>query len=160
MPMTQEFRIDERALSKGELTNASLVANRAFFNDPFFRFLSPSDHLRSRGLTIFFRANLAHLGEGGRIVTVREPNGTIKGMAPWLPTERYPQSRRTQLAHIPGTFRVRPITGPGQSLRWSLRDPSVTPRPNTGRSGLTTDDPDLLAHRRSSLTSRHVPVHP
>ena len=36
----------------------------------------------------------------------------------------------------------------------------VTPRLHTGRSGLTTDDPDLLAHGRSSLARRHVPVRP
>jgi ribosomal protein S18 acetylase RimI-like enzyme len=104
--MTQDFRLDERALSKGELTSVSLVANRAFFNDPFFRFLSPSDRLRSRGLTMFFRANLAHFGDGGRIVTVRKDDDTIVGVAAWLPTERYPQPVRTQLAQIPGTFRA------------------------------------------------------
>jgi GNAT superfamily N-acetyltransferase len=104
--MTPDLRLDEHVLSKGELTDASLVAKRAFFNDPFFRFLSPSEHLRSRGLAIFFRANLAHIGDGGRIVTVREPRGTIVGVAAWLPTERYPQSVGTQLAQIPGTLRA------------------------------------------------------
>lgn len=106
MPMTPDLRLDERTLSKGDLTKASLVTNRAFFNDPFFRFLFPGDRLRSRGLTIFFRANLAHFGEGGRIVTVREPNNTIAGVAAWLPTEQYPQSVGTQLAQIPGTLRA------------------------------------------------------
>ena len=105
-PMAKDFRLDERALSKGELTDASLVANRAFFNDPFFHFLSPGERLRARSLTIFFRANLAHFGEGGRIVTVREPDNTIVGVAAWLPTGRYPQSVRTQLVQIPGTFRA------------------------------------------------------
>ena len=104
--MAKDIRIDERVLSKGELTAASLVANRAFFNDPFFRFLSPGERLRSRGLMIFFRANLAHFGEGGRIVTAREPDDTIVGVAAWLPTDRYPQSVRTQLSQIPGTFRA------------------------------------------------------
>jgi GNAT superfamily N-acetyltransferase len=104
--MTHDLRLDERVLSKGELTNASLVANRAFFSDPFFRFLSPSDRLRSRGLTLFFRANLAHFGDGGRIVTVRQADDTIVGVAAWLPTDRYPQSVGTQLAQIPGTFRA------------------------------------------------------
>jgi ribosomal protein S18 acetylase RimI-like enzyme len=106
MAMTTDLRLDEHKLSKRELTEASLVAKRAFFEDPFFRFLSPHEHLRSRGLTIFFRANLAHLGQGGRIVTVREPHGTIVGVAAWLPTERYPLSVATQLAQIPGTLRA------------------------------------------------------
>jgi ribosomal protein S18 acetylase RimI-like enzyme len=82
------------------------VANRAFFNDPFFRFLSPGDRLRARGLRIFFRANIAHLGEGGRIVTVRSDDDVILGMAAWLPTNRYPQSIGTQLAQVPGTLRA------------------------------------------------------
>jgi ribosomal protein S18 acetylase RimI-like enzyme len=79
---------------------------RAFFNDPFFRFLSPSERLRTRGLTFFIRANLAHFGEGGRVVTVRQPDHTIAGVAGWLPTGCYPQSMGTQLAQIPGTFRA------------------------------------------------------
>ena len=106
MPMASDLRLDERVLSRGELTSASLVAMRAFFNDPFFRFLSPSGRLRSRSLSIFFRANLAHFGEGGRIVSVRQPNDTVVGVAAWLPAGRYPQSVRTQLSQIPGTFRA------------------------------------------------------
>jgi ribosomal protein S18 acetylase RimI-like enzyme len=104
--MASDLRLDERILSRSELTNASLVATRAFFNDPFFRFLSPSERLRTRGLTLFIHANLAHFGEGGRIVTVRQPNDTIVGVAAWLPTGRYPQSVGTQLTQIPGTFRA------------------------------------------------------
>jgi len=51
--MQSDRRLDERTLSKGEVRSAALVANRAFFNDPFFRFLSPGDRFRARGLTIF-----------------------------------------------------------------------------------------------------------
>jgi len=98
--------LDERTLTKNEFTSAALVANRAFFNDPFFRFLSPGDRLRERGLTIFFRTNLAHAGEGARLVTVRDAADTIVGLSLWLPTNRYPQSARTQLAQLPGTVRA------------------------------------------------------
>ncbi len=104
--MVSDLRLDERALTRSALTDASLVAMRAFFNDPFFRFLSPSERLRTRGLTLYFGASLAHFGEGGRIVTVRQPDDTIVGLAAWLPTGRYPQSVRTQLTQIPGTFRA------------------------------------------------------
>jgi hypothetical protein len=54
------LRLDERILTKSEFTTASLVAKRAFFNDAYFRFLSPGDRPRDKGLTIFFRANLGY----------------------------------------------------------------------------------------------------
>ncbi|HEY5265951.1 MAG TPA: GNAT family N-acetyltransferase [Acidimicrobiales bacterium] len=104
--MKNGLHLDESVLSKAELTSAALVANRAFFDDPFFRFLSPNDRLRERGLTIFFRANLIHLGEGARVVTVRSTADAIQGVAAWLPTDRYPQSIRTQIAQVPGTLRA------------------------------------------------------
>jgi len=104
--MAHDLQLNEQVLSKGELSNATQMAKRAFFTDPFFHFLSPNDRLRDRGLTIFFRANLAHLGEGSRIVTVRDGNDTIQGLAAWLPTGCYPQSVGTQLAQVPGTLRA------------------------------------------------------
>jgi ribosomal protein S18 acetylase RimI-like enzyme len=100
------LHLDARPLIAREFTSAALVANRAFFNDPFFRFLSPGDRLRTRGLTIFFRANLVHAGEGARIVTVRDDGDAIVGLSLWLPTNRYPQSAGTQLAQVPGTLRA------------------------------------------------------
>ena len=100
------LRLDERTLTKNEFTSAALVANRAFFNDPFFRFLSPGDRLRDRGLTIFFRTSLTRAGEGARLVTVRDDADAIVGLSLWLPTNRYPQSAITQLAQIPGTLRA------------------------------------------------------
>lgn len=100
------LRLDVRTLTKSEFTSASLVAKRAFFNDPFFRFLSPGARLRDRGLTIFFRASLVHAGEEAHLVTVRDDDDTIVGLSLWLPTNRYPQSATTQLAQIPGTVRA------------------------------------------------------
>jgi len=104
--MKKGLRLDESALSKAEFTRSAQVATRAFFDDPFFRYLSPNDRLRERGLTIFFRANLVHLGGGARVVTVRSLNNEIQGAAAWLPTDRYPQSARTQLTQVPGTLRA------------------------------------------------------
>jgi hypothetical protein len=108
--MAHDLQLNEKVPSKGELTNATQMAKLAFFSDPFFQFLSPNDRLRDRGLTIFFRANLAHLGAGNRTVTVRDRNGTIQGLAAWLPTGCYPQSAGTQLAQVPGTLRALPST--------------------------------------------------
>lgn len=88
------------------MKRASEVAMRAFFDDPFFVFLSENEHLRERGLRIFFRAMLIHLGKGGRIVTARTPDNQIVGVSAWLPTECYPQAVSTQLAQIPGILRA------------------------------------------------------
>lgn len=100
------LHLDERVLNRKELSEAALVANRAFFDDPFYKFLSNDDNLRSRGLTIFFRAMLKHLGKGGRIITVRDEHDKILGVSAWLPTDCYPQSIGTQLAQSPGTIRA------------------------------------------------------
>jgi GNAT superfamily N-acetyltransferase len=104
--MKSGLHLNETTLSRAELTSSAQVASRAFFDDPFFEYLSPNDRLRERGLMIFFRANLAHLGEGARVVTVRDENNVIKGVAGWLPTGCYPQSLGTQLAQVPGTLRA------------------------------------------------------
>ncbi len=69
---------------------------RAFFDDPFFCYLAPTEGLRTRGLTLFFGTALRHLGKGSRVVTVRDRNDTIVGVAAWLPPDTYPQSIATQ----------------------------------------------------------------
>lgn len=40
------------------------------------------------------------------MITVRDEQDAITGVAAWLPTGRYPQSASTQLAQIPGTLRA------------------------------------------------------
>lgn len=104
--MALPIKLDESRLNRREMAAAAQVAMRAFFDDPFFVFLSENEKLRERGLRIFFRAMLVHLGKGGRIVTARNEKDEIVGVAAWLPTECYPQSVPTQLAQIPGTIRA------------------------------------------------------
>ena len=99
------FRLDHRTLSKQEINEVAVVASRAFYTDPFFRFLSPKAYLRSRGVTLFFRANLRHWA-GGHIVTVRNQSDHIVGAAAWLPPGAYPQGVGVQLAQVPGTIRA------------------------------------------------------
>ena len=101
-----EMRIDERSLSRSELTTAAKVASRAFFDDPFFTFLMPSDQKREGSLTIFFRSVLAHMGPKGRLVTVRSESDEILGVAAWFTTGGYPLSVRVQLAQLPNSLRV------------------------------------------------------
>ena len=80
------------------------MASRAFFDDPFFRYLLPTDVQRSKGLEYVFRTTLAHLGPRGQTVTARDED-RIVGVAAWLPPNCYPQPVATQLAQIPGTVR-------------------------------------------------------
>ena len=101
-----DLRLDTTPLSKGELNDAAHVAVRGFYTDPFFRFLSPNGRQRSRGLFFFFRTALRHLGPKGEIVTVRNADNHIVGVAAWMAPGGYPQPVATQLAAIPGSFRA------------------------------------------------------
>jgi ribosomal protein S18 acetylase RimI-like enzyme len=103
--VTPTFSLDSRPLTKRNLNEIAVVASRAFYTDPFFVFLSNRAMTRSRGLTLFFRANIRHWSTG-RIVTVRDDTDRVVGAAAWLPTGAYPQSVTTQLAQTPGVLRA------------------------------------------------------
>jgi GNAT superfamily N-acetyltransferase len=102
-----QFSLDDRTLNNAELHAAALVATRAFFDDPFYQFLAGGRlDILERGLTLFFEANLRHLGKGGQILTVRDEHDVIVAVAAWLRPGGYPQSLPTQLAQLPGVFRA------------------------------------------------------
>jgi GNAT superfamily N-acetyltransferase len=100
------LRLDDRALSRDEMNEAAMVAVRGFYTDPFFIFLSPKARTRDRGLFLFFRTALVHLGPGGKIVTVRDEDERIVGVSAWLAPGGYPQPLVTQIAGMPGSFRA------------------------------------------------------
>ena len=100
------LRIDHRPATASLINECAAVAARSFYTDPFFRHLGPPALLRYRGLAIFFRANLRHLGRNGRISTVRTTDDHIVGVAGWITTDGYPQSLYHQLASAPGTLRA------------------------------------------------------
>jgi GNAT superfamily N-acetyltransferase len=101
-----DYRLEHGPLTKELLNEAAAVGARAFYTDPFFQYLGPQALLRYRGLAIFFRANLRHLGPKGRLVTVRDADGHVVGVSAWITTGGYPQPIATQLATIPGTVRA------------------------------------------------------
>ncbi len=105
MPVA-DLRVDRAPLSPDEIDEAALVAVRGFYTDPFFLYLSPKARLRARGLFLFFRTALRHLGPGGHLVVVRDGSGRIVGVSAWLAPGGYPQPIATQLAAIPGSFRA------------------------------------------------------
>jgi ribosomal protein S18 acetylase RimI-like enzyme len=98
------YRIDERPLRGRDLALAAQVGKRAFFDDPFFSYLFPTEKMRSRSLPIFFRTVFAHMGPKGRIVTVRTERDEIVGIAAWQTTGGYPLGIGVQLAQSPGSI--------------------------------------------------------
>ncbi len=101
-----ELHLDKSALSRERLDEAALVALRGFYTDPFFVHLSPSPRERNRGLFLFFRTALKHLGPKGVIVTVRDASNRIVGVSAWIAPGGYPQPLGTQLASAPGSLRA------------------------------------------------------
>jgi ribosomal protein S18 acetylase RimI-like enzyme len=98
--------VDERPLVGGDLSKVVELSSRAFQDDPFFTFMLPNDAMRRSRLPYFFRAVYTHMGEHGRIVTVRDENDVALGVAAWLTTGGYPLPMRVQLSQMPLSFRA------------------------------------------------------
>jgi GNAT superfamily N-acetyltransferase len=101
-----DLRLDRRHLDREGLDESAQVALRAFYTDPFFRYLAPTTRQRHRGLFLFFRTAISHLGPRGHLVTVRTTDDQIVGVSAWMAPGGYPQPMGTQLASIPGSFRA------------------------------------------------------
>lgn len=99
-------RIDERTLVGKELSAAIAVSSRAFFDDPFYSYLLPNNGMRRSRLPLFFQSVYAHMGPYGRIVTVRNDDDEILGVAAWQATGGYPPSIKLQLSQIPSSLRA------------------------------------------------------
>jgi GNAT superfamily N-acetyltransferase len=100
-----DIEISTSSLSDLEVEQASIVAARAFQNDPFFVHLTERPLLRSRGLALFFRAALKNLGPGGHIYTARR-DGEIIGVAAWVEPEMYPSPAKEQAKQMLGSARA------------------------------------------------------
>jgi GNAT superfamily N-acetyltransferase len=99
-------RIDERPLVGEDLSAVIAMSSRAFFDDPFFTYLLPDDEMRRSRLPFFFRAVYTHMGEHGRIVTVRNDADEPMGVAAWLTTGGYPLPIKVQLSQMPSSLRA------------------------------------------------------
>ncbi len=91
------------ALDAQTLDEAAAVATEAFADDPFFCFLSPNERIRRRGLRIYFRAGVAHLGERGHLLGARE-DGRLVGVAAFVRPEGYPLPVGVQLRQLVSAF--------------------------------------------------------
>lgn len=89
-----------------DLDAAAMVAARAFHDDPFFEYLDPKPVRRARGLSLFWRSELAALGSGARVLGARDPSGRLVGVAAWLPPGEYPLPARSQVRQLLGAGRA------------------------------------------------------
>ncbi len=92
-------------LSPEEIDDASVLAARAFYTDPFFVHLAPPPMLRSRGLAIFMRSTLKNLGSGGTVMNARV-DGKLAGIGTWVAPGGYPYPARQQVGQLLGTLRA------------------------------------------------------
>lgn len=98
-----EFSICDSLATAAQVDEASVVAARAFHTDPFFEYLAPPALLRSRGLAIYMKAILKHLGPGGLVLNARV-DGKIAGIATWVAPGGYPYPARQQVGQLLGTI--------------------------------------------------------
>jgi ribosomal protein S18 acetylase RimI-like enzyme len=101
-----DIRLDDRALSRREITEAGVVAGRAFDDGPFSRFMFPDPRQRTHSLQIIHRTVFHHPGPGAIVRTARDARDRIVGLALWIPPGRFPLSSWSQLSQLPGSLRA------------------------------------------------------
>lgn len=99
------FEIGRLDLSdKAQLNDAAAVAMRAFEFDPFFVFLSPRPLLRARGLGLFWRSEIAALGDSGEVYGARRADGRLVGVGAWVKPGGFPLPVANQLRQAAGAL--------------------------------------------------------
>jgi GNAT superfamily N-acetyltransferase len=88
------------------LNEVAVVATDAFADDPFFRFLSPNEKLRRRGLGIYWRGAVAALGERGLTLGVRRGDGRLVGVAAFVRPGGYPLPVMSQVRQAGSALRA------------------------------------------------------
>ena len=96
--------VETLVLDNKTLDEVAVVATEAFGDDPFFSFLSPNVNLRRRGLSIYWRATVASLGERGLTLGVRRDDGRLVGVAAFVRPGCYPLPVMTQLRQARSAF--------------------------------------------------------
>lgn len=86
------------------LSEAGGVAARAFYDDPFFCFLSPRPLLRARGLGLFARALVASIVDTGEVLAARRDDGMLVGVAAWVGPGRMPLPAPARLRQSAGAI--------------------------------------------------------
>jgi GNAT superfamily N-acetyltransferase len=90
------MKMETLALDRVTLHEVAAVATEAFVDDPFFKFLSPTERLRRRGLSIYWRGAVGTLGTRGLVAGVRK-DGRLIAAAAWIRPGEYPLPAATQV---------------------------------------------------------------
>ena len=88
------------------LDEIALVAGRAFHFDPFFVHLCADPLWRARGLALYWRAAVAHLGDKGEVYVARRDDGRLVGVAAHVKPGCYPLPVVAQLRQAAGAMRA------------------------------------------------------
>jgi GNAT superfamily N-acetyltransferase len=105
-PPPSGVAVETLTLDAAALDEVAVVATEAFADDPFFTFLSPNLRLRRRGLSIYWRAAVAALGERGLTLGARRDDGRLVGVAAFVPPGCYPLPVLAQVRQAAGAFRA------------------------------------------------------
>jgi GNAT superfamily N-acetyltransferase len=100
------FAVETLVLDARTLDEVAVVAREAFADDPFFRFLSPNEKLRRRGLAIYWRGAVAALAERGLTLGVRRGDGRLVGVAAFVRPGGYPLPALSQIRQSGSALRA------------------------------------------------------
>lgn len=144
-----EVTVRDEPLSRRELDEAALVAAKAFHTDRFFEWLVPGAAARARGLNLFWRSVLRHVGDHGRVLTGRV-DGRIAGVAVWLAPDRYPYPVGTQVVQLLEALQALYRTPPAvlNGLRYLLAMDKAHPKESLWYLQLLACDPE---HQRRGV---------
>ena len=122
-----------------------MVAARAFHNDPFFEHLDPKGVRRARALALFWRSEIACLGDGARVLGARDPDGRVVGVSVWLPPRQYPLPAMAQVRQILGAGRAMALrpTAMVEGLRYLLAIDKAHPKEELWYLLLLAVDPSV-----------------
>lgn len=96
-------------LARDQITEAASVLAGSFLDDPNHRHLFPEEKTRARILPHEFSAVCRALVDSGHIYAASQ-NGTIGGIAIWVPPDEFPFSLRRQVRTLPYILRILTIS--------------------------------------------------
>ncbi len=147
------YTFSSLTLDRHTLDEAGVLGARSFYDDPFFRHLSPDPMLLNRGLAIFWRSHLAALGDSAVATGARDGAGTLVGICVWQRPGTYPLPVTAQVAEMAGAVRATILRPPAvlKGLRYTLAIEKARPRDEHWYLCLLAADP--MAWRRGIGTA-------
>ena len=137
-----------------DLDDSTMVAARAFHDDPFFEFLEPHGVRRARGLALFWRSMLASLTPAAQLQGARHPDtGRLLGVSAVVPPGAYPLPMRAQVRQLRGAGRAMILNPRAMAvgLRYMLAIDKAHPKDQLWYLLLLVTDPSA---QRSGIGTR------